>query len=189
MKSRQTLILILLTLSACVTAIAQTPIYKYGKLIIPHNAEGPKYATGELMGISSFSNTPHKNSLWYWKDVANNHVFFIMNSAELGSGYEIKISDALAKSERFKSTRFESYYPGKRSFIKVELPEDGFILNYWKDGIPEPKKEMVNGGKTDYSVIDSFTPKTFIWYSDKGIGDDIWIQFAEIKFKEVFGIK
>lgn len=189
MKNRQTLILILLALSACVTAIAQTPIYKYGKLIIPHNAEGAKYDTGELRGISSFSNTLLENSLWYWKDAANNHVFFIMNSAELGSGYEIKISDALAKSERFKSTRLESYYPGKRSFIKVELPEDGFILNYWKDGIPEPKKEMVNGGKTDYSVIDSFTPKTFTWYSDKGIGDDIWIQFAENKFKEVFGIK
>jgi hypothetical protein len=180
-------------LSACFTlfmgsmVFAQTPIYQNGNVIIPHNAEGPRDANGKLLGLSSQTNKPLNNTFWYWKDASGNHVFCVFSDD--GYGYQAKISDALAKSAPFKTTKIEIGEYTKS--ITVVLPQEAFVLTIlYNTGYTEEESRI--GFFDKYlNLLGSSARDKFYWNTlYKGGGEDmIWLLFAEIKFKEVFGIK
>jgi len=164
---------------------AQSPIYQKGQLTIPHNAEGPRDANGKFLGISQEDNTLLYNTFWYWKDASKNHVFLVLQYNS-GNGYQLKISDASAKSERFKSTKIEK--SGFSNSIQVSLPEDGFSLTKFSNGVPEVTNEIRYIDK-NLDIRGTSTPKIFYWCTEYKRGaESEWLQFVEKKVKEVFGL-
>ncbi|MCG9911651.1 MAG: hypothetical protein MH137_10165 [Flavobacteriales bacterium] len=166
--------------------LAQTPIFQKGQLTIPHNAEGPRDANGKLLGLSSDENKPLRNTFWYWKDASGNHIFCVLSSAN-GSAYQAKISDALAKSAPFKSTKIEIDKYSKA--IEVILPENGFILTqFYESGYSEAQSKI---NFIDYGLNHrgTSTPNKFYWNTEYKEGKEMeWLQFVEKKVKAVFGL-
>jgi hypothetical protein len=156
-------------LSACFTLFlgsmvyAQTPIYRNGNVIIPHNAEGPRDANGKLLGLSGETNKPLDNTFWNWKDASGNHVFCVLRYSD-GSGYQAKISDALAKSIPFKSTKIAIDKYSKA--IEVILPENGFILTQFYDTGYSEAQSKINFIDYDLNHRGTSTPNKFYWNTE-----------------------